>query len=293
MQFSKKISSLVALFVLTTTFNSHKTYTMAPEQSKNLSWVALAGGVILGGVIAYKKFLSHIHEQTTEFSNLPLEIQYLIIDLLAKDSTATSLEEAAQTINSLAQVNHDLNNLINNSHFCLRIIKHLAKQFDCSDTTAAKTLKTKEAKERLKLQKLLDICHHVSTKDQANAQVKELIKAGIDISFSVKLNTDAIGKEIYGPPLFTFCTNPHVLNALIANGANINERSSDGSSILLYFIKKWMPSIKHIPHLLLTSVDPELADNDGLTPLQAAHNTGNQILVDLIQKAIEKKHEKK
>ncbi len=282
---------------------------MEPEQPNKIHWVSFAAGVLIG-TIAFNIFLSYIHaeqeqptihakqEQLIEpfpFTELSPEMQYSIINLLAKNSTATSLKEAADTINSLAQVNHDLNDLINDSHFCLRIIKHLSKQFDCSDTTAAKALKTKEAKERLKLQKLLDICHHLSTEDQANAQVKELIKAGIDISFSIKLNTGAIHKEIYGPPLFEFCTKPHVLNALIANGANINERSSNGSSILLYFILKWVPSsvIKYMPYILAAGVDPELADNDGLTPLQAAQQTGDQELIDLIREAIEKKHEKK
>ncbi|HEX4068526.1 MAG TPA: ankyrin repeat domain-containing protein, partial [Candidatus Babeliales bacterium] len=41
------------------------------------------------------------------------------------------------------------------------------------------------------------------------------------------------------------------------------------------------------------NADPELANNDGLTPLQFAEQIKNQEIIDLIRDAIDKKHGKK
>jgi hypothetical protein len=94
-------------------------------------------------------------EATTEpfaFAELPHEMQYYVIDLLAKTSTATTVQEAGKMINALAQTNKELHTLINNPQFCLKIIKNLAQQFKCSDQDAAASLQTQEAKKRLNVQ---------------------------------------------------------------------------------------------------------------------------------------------
>lgn len=87
-----------------------------------------------------------------EFNKLLPEHRQYVIELLASNSGATTLDEATKTINALAQTNKELNQLINGPVFCLKIIKHLAHKFECSDEKAATTLQTKAAKERSELQ---------------------------------------------------------------------------------------------------------------------------------------------
>src|SRR6266446_10297661 len=86
------------------------------------------------------------------FNQLIPELKAYLIESLASMSTATTLEEATKTINALAQTNKELNQLINDPAFCLKLIKHLAQKFNCTDEKAAKTLQTKAAKERSELQ---------------------------------------------------------------------------------------------------------------------------------------------
>lgn len=305
MMIIKKSSRFIALILVALMCN---TYTMEPEHKK-IGWVALAGAAIVGGYMAYKRFLSSVHgEQTPEFSNLSLETQYYIIDLLAKVSTATSLPEAAHTINSLAQVNHDLNDLINDPQFCLRIIKNLAKQFDCSDMKAALVLQTKEAKRRVALQQGLILCciPYITTAAEAGNAIKELIKDGVDFSFTVNIQSSAIFGfsvkvvepiEVVGPIWFSFCLHPHVITALVAQGININEQASNGESILLYTLRKQgaglKAKIKSLKEFFELGADPEIADNNGVTLLQIAQDIGNQELINLIQTAIDEKHRRK
>jgi hypothetical protein len=76
---------------------------------------------------------------------------------LKKNNAASTLETAANAINSLANVNKQLSTLINNPTFCLTLIKRLALRFDCSHETATIVLQTQEAKNRLKIQKKFEI----------------------------------------------------------------------------------------------------------------------------------------
>lgn len=161
MNISKKSNIFITLLLIALTFN---TYSMENQDPKKTGWVALAGGVLVGGVVAYRQFLSYVQaepiptEQTGpinpfNFLELPQDVQKIIIALLAENSAATSLQAAAQTINSLAQTDKYLHQLINDPQFCLKLIKHLAETFDCSDEIAAKALQTQEAKHRLNMQK--------------------------------------------------------------------------------------------------------------------------------------------
>src|SRR5579872_4024263 len=129
----KKLS-LIAPIIISLLFTPHHSHTM-DQPNKQMGWVVLAGAAILGGYTAYQQFLSYIHGEPTEpfsFTDLPQDIQQTIISLLTINSTAKTLQEAAQTINALAKTNKYLNELINDPKFCLQIIKHLSKQFDCS-----------------------------------------------------------------------------------------------------------------------------------------------------------------
>ena len=48
--------------------------------------------------------------------------------------------------------------------------------------------------------------------------------------------------------------------------------------------------LKAIQSLLMADTDPELGDRFGYTPLDAAQELGDEETIDLIQQAIEKKH---
>ena len=75
--------------------------------------------------------------------------------------------------------------------------------------------------------------------------------------------------------------NPHII---------INQQNNSGYTALLIALFRGRKSI--IKLLLDAGADPELANYEGLTPLQAAQQTGNQEVIDLIQDAIRNKHEK-
>lgn len=180
---------LITTFVVYTTYSMET----QPTQEEKSRWISLAADVILQSAQAYKDFLSYIHSEPTEeltttlpysepsefvalpieteqliteesstqsvkdeaskFAFFPLETQQMIIFLLSQRDSATTLKDAAHAINALAQVNQELNRLINNPQFCLQIIKKLAQQFDCSDEVATEALQTQEAKKRLAIQK--------------------------------------------------------------------------------------------------------------------------------------------
>jgi len=288
-----KNNLFIALLLLAITFNTHKTHTMEPIEPKQIGWVALAGATILGGYVAYRQFLSYIHEEPFDFEKLPRDIQQEIIILLAQNNSAQTIEEATAIIRALTQTNKQLNDLINDPQFCLRIIKNLAKQFNCSDREAAETLRTKRAKEQLNIQNLLNLCYHQHNENQTNALIKSLIEQGVDLSFSTKSNF-GIMAGVSIPAWFSFYGFPDVIKSLITHGININEQTSDGSSVLLYVIRTTTPMnvIEFVPVLLAAGADPELANYQGLTPLQAAQATGNQEIIDLIQNAIDRKQGK-
>lgn len=70
----------------------------------------------------------------------------------------------------------------------------------------------------------------------------------------------------------------------------IDQQGHMGQTALITAIqRKNKPIIKL---LLKANANPEIADNDGLTPLQAAEKTDDQEIIDLIQDAINKKYEK-
>src|SRR5579864_2616628 len=98
MKMIKKIS-LIAPLLISLIFTPHHSHTM-DQPNKQMGWVALAGAAIIGGYVAYQQFLSYVHAEPTEpfpFMELPPEKQQEIIFLLASNSTAKTLTEAAKT----------------------------------------------------------------------------------------------------------------------------------------------------------------------------------------------------
>jgi len=338
-----------ALLLLATTFNSHKTHTMEPIEPKQIGWVALAGATILGGYVAYRQFLSYIHEEQEQpithatqepithatqepiepfpFTELPKDVQNTIINLLTINISAQNLREAAQTINALAQVNKELNTLINNPNFCLKIIKVLALKFNCSDEEAAAALKTQEAKNRLFIQKqFLIMCQNKNFDEQEFNILYKTYKGYVDLNFIYVIKRHA--QQFPGTLLYLATANRSCpfIKILLNHGADINttglfrrtslmvaalESTADimqcildnpniainqqdnlENTALLYAIRsKIFDYRKKIKLLLDTGADPEIANWEGLTPLMVAQKRNDQEIIDLIQDAIDRKHE--
>ena len=152
---TKKINPLITLLLLVTTFNAHSMEN--PNDQKNSEGIERVGEFLLGSTQ-----LNTVEEIMLHFTSLPAEDASHIASFLITNKNAQSLEDAGMTINSLAQVNKELNTLINGDHFCLQLIKHLAKKFNCSDETAAMALQTKGAKKRLKYQKLFETLFRIN-----------------------------------------------------------------------------------------------------------------------------------
>src|SRR5579862_5307448 len=143
----KKTGSFIALLLLAATFNTHKTHTMEPisEEPTWQDYTAYVGAILLGDA-------ELVTDESSPLSQLSLEMRSKIVSFLLTGKNTNDLQTCAKTINALAQVNKNLNELINDPHFCLQLIKRLAQRFNCSDFTAVAALKTKEARQRLLLQ---------------------------------------------------------------------------------------------------------------------------------------------
>jgi hypothetical protein len=319
MKITKKSNAFIAFLLLATTFNG---YSMEQPSRNNLGWAAIVGGVLLGAV-AIKMLWQSQPGEPFPLENLPPEMSEKIIQLVSLNTATTSLEEAAFTINSLAQVNKELNELINDPKFCLKIIKSLAKKFNCSDQEAAKALKTKEAKRRLGLQEHLRLVVSVlviqlEIGDIEN-NIKAFIEAGVDLNFTYR--TDSGRTLLIMAAMYNNCP---MIQMLLKNGAHINkanlrghtalmvavyvnntdavqcllntpniainQQDNTGWTALMMAIAKKNKSI--IKQLLNAGADAERADFNGITPLQTAQQFGNQEIIDLIQDAIDKKHKR-
>jgi hypothetical protein len=118
------------------------------------------------------------------------------------------------------------------------------------------------------------------------------------------LNTHAINvnNEGYGISPLTFAIQIQNLSImqLLCNypTININQKNkSSGDTPLITTIVDNNTNLEFklngVQLLLNAGADPELANSNGLTPLQAAKESGDQEIIDLIQNAIDNKHGKK
>jgi hypothetical protein len=266
------------------------------------------------------------------FINLPQDMQNIIIGLLAENSSAKSLAFAARTINSLTLVNHYLHDFINEPTFCLQLIKHLAQQFNCSDETAAQALQTQEAKKRLTIQrefKTLFLTKNIFDEKEFN-RLYEKYKNHVDLNFTykplkytlllshsmtpndVKVKTTKIKCLLSTKKVDVNCTNQFGETPLIACVLNaeaqtvellckyptikINQKNADGQTALMFLCKNFDDiefNLEKITILLENGADPEIPNNEGITPLQEIQIHQNQKSINLIQDAIHKKHGKK
>jgi len=249
MKIMKKTGLLIAL-LFTIPFNSYS-MEQPPRGNNYFRYAAIIGGVLLGAV-AIKMLWQSQPNEPFPLENLPPEVIEKIIQLVSINTTAESLEIAAKTVNSLAQVNKELNEYINDPEFCLKLIKHLAVKFDCSDEEVAEKLHTQAAEKRLLAQRLLQTFCKEYLYKIAKRQVTflnwekqfELIeeksdKKYIDFEFTY---SDPNGGIV--TPLMICSSNACKNNAdgydtyigiieLIATGIDVNKTNSQGITALM------------------------------------------------------------
>jgi len=280
---TKKGRLLIAFLLSAITFNN--TYTMdRPEEEGILGWVAVVGGVLLGAVAMKYLWQSQPNEPFL-FSELPQDMQNKIIELASLYSTAESIDIAAQTINSLAQVNKELNQKINDPKFCLQLIKHLSEKFSLSNEVVTKKLQTQEAKRRLALQKqLYDAC----TFEIDFEPIKNAYYNGADLEFTYEM------PPLAPTPLLLFIYNLTVVDEIFAQKnlqqlltlpININHAEpKQGKTALMIACQKFYRAAWAIP-IFLTNPNIKInqQDNDGNTALMLYVKFGGQLSEQILK----------
>ncbi|HLJ31292.1 MAG TPA: ankyrin repeat domain-containing protein [Candidatus Babeliales bacterium] len=251
MKIMRKTGLLIALLLITP-FNG---YSMEqPRRDNNyFGYAAIIGGILLGAV-AIKMLWQSQPNEPFPLEDLPPEVIEKIIQLVSINTTAESLEISAKTINSLAQINHELNEYINAPEFCLTLIKHLAEKFNCSDEEAAAALQTKEAKKRLLAQRHLQtFCIEYLYKinkgqvtflhwdKQFDLIEKKSDKKYIDFEFTYSVH------------------NEEIVTPLMICSSNICKNNSNGYDTYIGIIK-----------LIATGIDVNKANPQGTTALMLA-----------------------
>jgi hypothetical protein len=282
MKMTKKFSSLTALLLLTAAFNSHsmkrlleqevqQKQVFAQAQLRTGEWVDIVG-LILTQDAPMQLLLKNF-----DFKELPEDVQRHIIQLLSLSTTATTLKEAAYTIQSLSLADKKLNEMINNPHMSLQLIKNLAYKFQCSDQEAAEALKTPAAQRQLELQKkLYNLCATYGPSIQVIEQkLTELLLEGADINFT---NPKTLLLENIWR---TQDDRIDLIQWLIKNGLNINQQNA----FLIYMVEICIDGeiaeeeVEIIKIILNASADPEITDKNGHSILSLM-----QEYVDSLQK---------
>lgn len=234
---TKKFASLMTLTLLAATFNGYgmkRILEIDPQTKPVFAQAQLPTGewVDIVGLILNQNAPMRLLLENFYFKELPEDVQAHIIQLLSLSTTATTLQEAAYTIKSLSLTDKRLNELINNPHFCLQLIKNLAHRFKCSDFQAATTLNTPEAQQRLLLQKLF-----LNAVDQNNSDmVIQSHNAGADFNFTYPIK--GLHKAFPGrTEIATFLmlaikqNNCPMIKILLNYGADINIVTSVDSAL--------------------------------------------------------------
>jgi ankyrin repeat protein len=274
--------------------------------------------------------IQELQQSPSFFNDLPEDTRNHIVALLIQGATAETLEVAARTINALAQVNHQFNELFNNHDYCLKIIKNLSQRFNLPNFTVCSALQTQQARIQLKLQTdFLKMCQHARPQE---ITFTTLCSKGLDIEFTYTYNK----QEVTPLMLAALLDNRRMFTYLLDAGVNINHANSYGTTPLMIAITidhtedpSWNKNNAGLPlaleqlvtnpalsinqknskgdtalmigirlgaaifklELLLgAGADPEAMNNNGETPLSLAKAIGNQEVIDLIQDAIKKKH---
>lgn len=255
---SRKITFLLAFSLLTISLITMPMQT--PSMLKKAKRKVAAWTAAIGNILTEKQPVGNTQAQLTipndpfPFGNLPKDAQRQIIFFLGLYGSARTLSAAAEIISNLAQTNKFLNELINEPKFCLHLIKSLAQRFNCSDFVVSKTLPTERAKIQHNLQESL--FHLCTNKDRLSPE-------------SLEMN----------------------LVRLINQGVDVNytylEEQNPALIIATYATPSFASYLLDAP-----GIDPELANKDGLTALDAAEEEPkqNKELITRIQQAIREKH---
>jgi ankyrin repeat protein len=189
----RRTGSLITLLLLAAAFNAYSMEQPVSEEPTLHNYVNYIGDVLLNNV----QFKSN---EYSPLEKLPLEIKSRIASLLLMNTTTDTLKTCAKTISTLAQINRELNESINNPQFCLKLIKHLAKKFNCSDETVTMALQTHESHNRLKIQKLLEklLCKKSFNEKTINSFYKKY-KNYVDLNFTYQTYGDS---DFKNTPLF-------------------------------------------------------------------------------------------
>lgn len=328
-------------------FSAHNSFGM--EQALQSTIADLIFNILLGDTALLQALVTQ-----PESPDLPQEMKNLIMQFVITGATGDTLEESAKAINTLAQLNKELNNQINNLVHTATLVSHLAKRFNCSEEDVCKALKTKTAKIYLRANQNLTENIINSNPCSLPYNVNFRINNATYITHSAHSPSNPHNYAIVTPRIpgggnyIMYLSNSHsklhdlnkVTNACSVNinlannrgrtalmvatnparqlllkkyqNININQQDHDGNTALLHALKTeetvagiplsklawyntvtmfYNPSVQTVQLLLKYGADPELANFNGLTPLQAAINTHNDQIIQLIQNAIEEKHQ--
>ena len=265
--FTKK-TLLVGFLVITATFN---TYTMkrALKSPRPVlvedQWDQQVGNVLLG-----ESPIKTLWEEAS-FNDLPQEVLENIIQLLSLNQAAQSLEDSAKAINSLAQVDKKLNAIINNPDFCTYLIENLVRKFNTSEIVVCLALQTQAAKRRLESiffdefghNGFNGICVLLNKTAKSFESTCKIIRSLVKVSDTLNqlINSPECCQVIipflaktFEEDLFSVC------KALQTEGAN---------AFLINAVFEGLQnnSKQTILAMALAGVDPNLCDQQGLTPL--------------------------
>jgi len=205
----------------------------APTMRQWARWVVQAGHMLTRQTpTGNAQAQLNITNDTDPFKTLTKEDQRQIILLLSLYDTAKTLPAAAKIINSLAQVNTQLNALINDPTFCLQLTKHLAYEFNSSYEKVWSALQTECSKSNLISQQELrkDLRHLCKNAKGFNPiftvqSLNKLLHQGADLNYIYENEGPALIIAIYYGGYDLAC-------ALIEAGADPSATDTEGKSAL-------------------------------------------------------------
>lgn len=292
-----------------------------PSKTKQLINLATATGQIMLGKLP-RKYLS---DNKTQFNDLPEDVVKVIV-LVNLEEEAQSIRSSMQIIADLSSVNKKLHELFNNPQFCLNLIKRFSSRYNLSNELVCKQFPTESAHKRNIIQKsLYALCQ---IEDPSANHFKDLLQSGADLQYTygdgqtfktplivaLEKNSHAasfIIKELQDKKIVFNKPNVHgetplmlaaqnnnisVIRLLCTiDPSNINHQDAQGNTAFMQCLmqisgKDNLEIAQTINTLLHFGADPEIANNDGLTPLDVAKIRKNDVLVALVESAIEFKN---
>jgi hypothetical protein len=116
------------------------------------------------------------------------------------------------------------------------------------------------------------------------------------INYLLKNGANINQAGFHGKTPLMYADDPEIITLLAKEpNLNINQQDTSGNTALLRTIQEYFPedidnrenSIAIMQTLLDHGANPTIANNNGETPLQAANDTGDEEVIDLIQQAID------